>query len=115
MLKVGSIVWGVRDVPRAIAFWTEALDYHPLRPPSPDWAILVSRDGSGVQIAISQVASTAQDHQRHHLDLYAEDREVEVDRLLGIGAMRVAWRYPDNADYIVLQDPDGNRFCVVQK
>jgi catechol 2,3-dioxygenase-like lactoylglutathione lyase family enzyme len=115
MLKVGSIVWGVRDVPRAIAFWTEALDYRPLRPPSPDWAILVPRDGSGVRIAISQVSSTAQDHQRHHLDLYAEDREVEVDRLLGIGAMRVAWRYPDNADYIVLQDPDGNRFCVVQK
>lgn len=115
MLKVGSIVWGVRDVPRAIAFWTEALAYKPLRPPSPDWAILVPREGPGVQLALTQVSSEAPDHQRHHLDLYASDREAEVERLLGIGARRAEWRYPEGADYIVLEDPDGNRFCVIEK
>jgi len=115
MLKVGSIVWGVRDVPRAIAFWMEALAYEPLRPPSPDWAILVPRAGPGVQLAITQVSSEAPDHQRHHLDLYASDREAEVERLLGIGAKRAEWRYPEGADYIVLEDPDGNRFCVIAK
>lgn len=115
MLKIGSIVWGVHDVPRAIAFWTEALAYEPLRPPSPDWAILVPRDGLGVQLAITQVTSEAHDHRRHHLDLYASDREAEVERLIGIGAKRADWRYPDGADYIVLEDPDGNRFCVIEK
>lgn len=115
MLKVGSIVWGVRDVPRAIAFWSEALTYEPLRPPSPDWVILVPKEGPGVQVAITQVSSEARDHQRHHLDLYASDREAEVERLLRIGARRVDWRYPDGADYIVLEDPDGNRFCVIEK
>lgn len=115
MLKVGSIVWGVRDVPRAIAFWTEALAYKPLRPPSPDWAILVPREGVGVQLAITQVSSQAQDHQRHHLDLYASDRKAEVERLLGIGAKRAEWRYPEGADYVVLEDPDGNRFCIIEK
>ncbi|CAN7258559.1 VOC family protein [Bosea sp. LjRoot90] len=115
MLKVGSIVWGVRDVPRAIAFWAEALAYRPLRPPSLDWAILVPREGVGVQLAITQVSSQAQDHRRHHLDLYASDREAEVERLLGIGAKRAEWRYPEGADYVVLEDPDGNRFCVIEK
>jgi catechol 2,3-dioxygenase-like lactoylglutathione lyase family enzyme len=115
MLKVGSIVWGVRDVPRAIAFWTEALAYRPLRPPSLNWAILVPRDGPGVQLAITQVSSEAQDHQRHHLDLYTSDREAEVERLLRIGAKRADWRYPEGADYVVLEDPDGNRFCVIEK
>ena len=38
-----------------------------------------------------------------------------MERLLGLGAQHVAWRYPDNADYIVLADPDGNKFCVVEK
>nr|WP_246654634.1 VOC family protein [Rhizobium laguerreae] len=54
-------------------------------------------------------------HQRHHLDLYASDQQAEVERLLSLGAQRVDWRYPEGADYIVLADPDGNRFCVVQK
>jgi catechol 2,3-dioxygenase-like lactoylglutathione lyase family enzyme len=115
MLAIGSIVWGVRDVPRAIEFWCEALRYKPLREPSIDWAILVPREGPGVQFAITIVSSDAQSHQRHHLDLYASDKDAEVKRLLALGARHVEWRYPEHADYIVLADPDGNRFCVIQK
>jgi catechol 2,3-dioxygenase-like lactoylglutathione lyase family enzyme len=115
MLRIGSIVWGVRDVARAIQFWCDALNYRPLREPSDDWAILVPRDGLGAQMAISKVSSRSEDHQRHHLDLYANNQEAEVERLIGLGAERVGWRYPEGADYIVLADPDGNRFCVVRK
>ena len=115
MLRIGSIVWGVRDVPRAIAFWSAALDYRPLREPSPDWAILIPRKGAGPQFALTVVTSQAEDHQRHHLDLYAADAKAEVDRLLGLGAKHVDWRYPAGADYVVLADPDGNTFCVVEK
>jgi catechol 2,3-dioxygenase-like lactoylglutathione lyase family enzyme len=114
-LRIGSIVWGVRDVPRAIRFWCEALRYKPLREPSDDWAILVPSDGEGQQMAITIVSSDPESHQRHHLDLYASDREAEVERLLALGASRVAWRYPEGADYVVLADPDGNTFCVIQK
>jgi catechol 2,3-dioxygenase-like lactoylglutathione lyase family enzyme len=105
----------VRDVPRAIRFWCDALDYQPARPPSDDWAILVPKQGTGQQLSITIVSSDAKDHQRHHLDLYADDQTVEVERLLALGARRVDWRYPENADYVVLADPDGNTFCVVQK
>jgi catechol 2,3-dioxygenase-like lactoylglutathione lyase family enzyme len=115
MLKIGSIVWGVRDVPRAIQFWSAALDYQPLREPSPDWAILIPRNGAGPQLAITVVTSHAEDHQLHHLDLYAEDAGAEINRLIGLGARRVEWRYPPGADYVVLADPDGNKFCVVGK
>ena len=52
---------------------------------------------------------------RHHLDLYADDRAAEIERLLGLGATTVEWDYPDDADYVVLADPDGSTFCVVQK
>lgn len=115
MLRIGSIVWGVRDVPAAIRFWCEALDYRPLREPSPGWAILVPKQGPGPQMAITQVSSNAEDHQRHHLDLYADDRQREVERLIGLGARRAEWRYPPGADYVVLLDPDGNSFCVIEK
>lgn len=115
MLEIGSIVWGVRDVPRAIEFWSAALDYRPLREPAPDWAILIPREGTGPQLAITMVTSDAWDHQRHHLDLYADDAGRETARLLDLGARRVDWRCPPQADFIVLADPDGNAFCVVEK
>jgi hypothetical protein len=25
------------------------------------------------------------------------------------------WKYPPDADFVVLEDPDGNLFCVVEK
>jgi catechol 2,3-dioxygenase-like lactoylglutathione lyase family enzyme len=115
MLKIGSIVWGVRDVVRAVGFWTNALGYRPREAPSDDWAVLVSGSGQGVQMAIKLVTSEASSHQRHHLDLYVDDAGTEIERLIGLGARRVEWRYPPDADYTVLADPDGNTFCVVEK
>lgn len=44
MLNIGSIVWGVRDVRRAVAFWGRALDYVLKYPASDDWAVLVPRN-----------------------------------------------------------------------
>ena len=113
MLKIGSVVWGVRDLARAMTFWTAALDYVPREAPDEDWVVLVPRDGAGVQLALKLVTSPAA--RRHHLDLYAEDQHAEVTRLLGLGASMVDWRYGPDADFVVLADPDGNRFCVIHK
>jgi hypothetical protein len=38
-----------------------------------------------------------------------------VDRLLGIRVIRVEREYPADADYVVLADPDGNRFYIISK
>lgn len=113
MLNIGSVVWGVRDLARAIAFWTAALDYLPREEPDDDWAVLIPREGSGVQLALKLVTSPSA--RRHHLDLYADDGAAEVTRLLALGATRADWRYGPDADYVVLADPDGNNFCVIQK
>ena len=113
MLTLGSVVWGVRDVPEAIGFWGEALDYETLYEPRDDWAILVPREGPGQRMSIKLVTSDPLPRQRHHLDLYASDQIAEVDRLIGLGARRVEWAYEEDADYVVLADPDGNQFCVI--
>ena len=50
---------------------------------------------------------------RTHLDLSVADpaeQQAEVERLISLGARRVAWDY---ADHVVLLDPEGNLFCVV--
>lgn len=113
MLEIGAIVWGVRDVSRAVEFWSQALHYKLKYPASDDWAVLIPIDGNGIQLSISKASSPKA--KRHHLDLFTENQEAEVQRLLAIGATRKDWMYPAEADYVVLQDPDGNPFCVVQR
>lgn len=58
-----------------------------------------------------------QKHPRVHLDLYAGDaaeQAAEVARLVSLGAERVDWDlYPDDPDFVVLADTEGNRFCVI--
>ncbi len=43
----------------------------------------------------------------------AEEQRAEVERLVSLGAERVAWDYHDDADFVVLADPTGTLFCVV--
>lgn len=113
MLEIGAIVWGVQNVPRAVQFWSAALNYKLKYPASEEWAILIPVEGRGVQISFSKVSSPKA--KRHHIDLFTDDQAAEVKRLLALGATRKMWNYAPDADYVVLQDPDGNPFCVVQR
>ncbi|MFJ2200166.1 VOC family protein [Streptomyces violaceusniger] len=118
MLSIGSVVLGVSDVRRAAAFWTRALGYVPRGEIEDDWAVLVPADGrTGVRLSLGHSETPVQGRPRVHLDLYAgdaSDQAAEVERLVSLGARRVRWElYPPDADFIVLADPDGNRFCVI--
>jgi len=113
MLRIGSIVWGVRDVAAGVRFWTQALNYRPRNESEGDWVLLEPVSGVGVQLALQEVKAEASSRRRHHLDLYAFDQAAEVARLEALGAVRVQWRYEPDADYVVMADPDGNLFCVI--
>jgi catechol 2,3-dioxygenase-like lactoylglutathione lyase family enzyme len=115
MLNIGTIVLGAADVRRAADFWTRALGYV-LRDGAvqDDWTVLVPADGSGPGLALGLSTTPVQERPRVHLDLYAADQAAEVERLVALGAERVAWDlYPDDPDFVVLADPEGNRFCVI--
>ena len=49
-----------------------------------------------------------------HLDLYTHERDEEVKRLLQLGARPTPGDTVQGSDFVVLQDPDGNLFRVVQ-
>jgi catechol 2,3-dioxygenase-like lactoylglutathione lyase family enzyme len=114
-LSIGTVVLGVDDVARATEFWTTALDYVPREEPSDDtWVILVPRNGAGTPLALGKSESPVQEIPRTHLDLYTKDQSGEVERLIALGATRVDWHlYPADPDFVVLADPDRNRFCVI--
>ncbi len=114
MIRVGSIVLRVDDLQRQTEFWAAALDYVPRRDDSDDFVLLRPRNGVGPNISLDRVHSRLQVPPRIHLDLYAEDQAGEVERLKSLGATEVHWdKRPPDADYIILADPEGNRFCVV--
>lgn len=117
MLRLGSTVLGVADMPRALAFWTAALGYVRRDPAGDDtFVVLVPRTGAGPAISLMVSASPPEPKPRAHLDLYATDQAAEVSRLLALGASRVDWdSYPPDPDFVVLADPDGNLFCVIDK
>jgi predicted enzyme related to lactoylglutathione lyase len=114
MIGVGSIVLRVDDLQRQAAFWMAALDYVPRPEDSDDFMLLRPRDGVGPNLSLDMQHSKLEIPPRIHLDLYAEDQAAEVERLIALGATEVHWdKRPPDADYIILADPEGNRFCVI--
>jgi hypothetical protein len=123
-------------------FWNEALGYeHPPPPPGFDsWQEAVAHlppeqrnsasasvdpAGAGPRLFFQQVPEGKVVKNRVHLDVRAapgldgDDRmaalEAECDRLLALGATRLR-RFepapPMSAGFIVMQDPEGNEFCL---
>ena len=119
MLRLGSIVLGADDVERAVSFWSAALGYEPVRFPEEDngFTILVPPSGEGTRVALQRAETPADAHPRIHVDLVvdsAHEQATEIERLVGLGASRISWdSYPADPDFVVLADPEGNRFCVV--
>jgi catechol 2,3-dioxygenase-like lactoylglutathione lyase family enzyme len=119
MVTVGVIALGVQDPQRAAEFWCAALGYDRRTDGFGGWALVLVPPGGGAGTAIALQTSDvpAAARPRLHLDLHVADaaeQAVEVERLVGLGAQRVDWdSYPADPDFVVLADPEGNRFCVV--
>jgi len=115
-VAVGSIVIRCFEYDRMFAFWQAALGYE-VAHTDPNGGFVILRDptGQGPHISIDQ-APVRRSGKRSwiHLDLYTSNQDSEVDRLVALGARRYPWRYDPGADYVVLEDPDGNLFCVVE-
>jgi catechol 2,3-dioxygenase-like lactoylglutathione lyase family enzyme len=118
MLAFGIVALGVSDVDRAAEFWSAALGYALREDGFGGWAkVLMPPDGDGLPIALQASETPAEEHPRIHFDLHVADvaeQEAETVRLVSLGARRVDWdSYPEDPDFVVLEDPDGNRFCIV--
>jgi catechol 2,3-dioxygenase-like lactoylglutathione lyase family enzyme len=106
MLRIGAIVLNVSDNRRAADFWSQALGFRPAA--NPDF-LLPPESTQPTRLHLDQTDRT-------HLDLWTDseaEQLAEVERLISLGATKVDWEYPDGADFIVLADPDGELFCVI--
>jgi hypothetical protein len=120
-VKIAAVTFDCEDALTVAKFWSAALD-RPLDPKSSsDFASIGMprhRDTQGWRLddeetwLFAKVPEKKVAKNRMHVDLAAPDREAEVARLLELGATRVAdmneWGY----EWTVMQDPEGNEFCV---
>ena len=101
------MVLNVTDIGRAATFWCNALGYVLRESDNP--GVLVPRRGEGLPLLLDETDRT-------HLDLHVtseEEQQAEVERLISLGAKHIDWVYPDDANFVVLSDTEGNLFCVV--
>ncbi len=114
-LKLGSVVIDCINFDKMLVFWQEALHYITREPAKGGWVILRDPAGRNTNVSLNQVQPSEKLTGRNwlHFDLYTNDQKGEVERLLKLGAMRHPQEYEPNDDFIVLEDPDGNLFCVV--
>jgi catechol 2,3-dioxygenase-like lactoylglutathione lyase family enzyme len=114
-MRIGSIVIHCHDFERTITFWQAALGYVPREAAEDGWVVLRDPQGRGPNLSFQARDRRPQSRSWVHLDLYTSQQAVEVERLVALGARRYPWRYAAGADFVVLEDPSGALFCVVQK
>ena len=111
-MRIGSVVFDVNDFDKVSAFWREALRYTSREPASDGWVVLRDPSGKSPNVSINRTEKSLAHKIRVHLDLYTDDQEAEVERLLKLGA-KVVRRPGKGHDYVIMSDPEGNHFCVV--
>jgi hypothetical protein len=112
-VKIGSVVVDRNDFETMFAFWRDALGYVPRYPPEEDRVILRDPNEVNVNVSLQKVPEPRVGKNRLHFDLYTNEQADEVERLLGIGATRHPRTPEPDGDFIVLEDPEGNLFCVI--
>lgn len=112
---IGAVVVNAPDGERSSEFWRGALGYvrqssNPefLVPPESTAPSATRADHGAAHVHLDREDAT-------HVDLWVDEGdtlEAEVERLVALGATRVEWDYPEDAQHVVLRDPGGNLFCV---
>jgi catechol 2,3-dioxygenase-like lactoylglutathione lyase family enzyme len=97
------------DPQRLGAFWSAALGL-PVANDIGDY-IYLSRPEGGVVVSLQRVPEPRVGKNRIHLDLNG-NREIEVPRLIALGASVVEEHEVPGTAWTVLTDPEGNVFCV---
>ena len=102
--------------PRALGrWWADALGWKIFfEDDDGDEVVITTDDERFPGMVFLRVSDGKAVKNRLHLDFVPEDRDAEVDRLVAKGASRVDIGQTGEESWVVLADPEGNEFCVLQ-
>ena len=112
-MRIRQVVIDSND-PRPLAeFWSFATGREVTGDADP-YLTLEDRDGRDVKLLIQRVDDDIKPGKNPvHIDLFSSDPQAEADRLVGRGAT-VVETHSEGHTVIVLDDPQGNVFCVIE-
>lgn len=111
--SVRNVVIDCNHLEDMTAFWQSITGYD-VDDKDQASARLVDPHGRGPAILLQRVPELRTTKNRLHLDLTAGDLEAAATEAQGVGARRLrSFTQPGDA-WIVLVDPEGNEFCIVQ-
>ena len=93
-------------------FWSAVLD-QPILFEADDEVIVGAHKNAYPGLCFVTVPEGKTIKNRLHIDLDPDDPEAEVARVLALGA-RHADVGQEDAPWVVLADPEGNEFCILQ-
>ncbi len=110
-VRPSGIVFDAGDVPALAEFWRQATEYEVKS--SGEWfAHLIPQGIDLKHIFVFKVPEGKTAKNRCHIDFDTADREAEVARLVSAGATKVEDHTMEGFTWTVMQDPEGNEFCV---
>jgi catechol 2,3-dioxygenase-like lactoylglutathione lyase family enzyme len=109
-IRIGSTVVNCADLEAMTEFWSRALDLTPNHRDPDDTFRVLRGKRTNLSLQVADTPVTGRDQM--HLDLYSDDPEAQVERLLALGARFVRKTDEPDDQYVVLLDPEGNEFCV---
>ncbi len=112
MLFIRNVTFMTDDPRRLADFWSAALGLAERRDKA-DETICADAEWGYPRLTFQKVTDSAVRPRRLHLDLTADDRGVEVERLRSLGArVERDVAMEDGWTWTVMSDPDGSEFCV---
>lgn len=116
-----QLVIDCKDPESLAGFWREVLGYEDVdRDPDGVWAEIKSPDDTGPLLFFLKVPEDKVVKNRLHIDVSPTDRDRadETERILALGATKVdvgQSKADHEVTWDVLQDPEGNEFCVLRR
>jgi Glyoxalase-like domain len=116
VLKIGNVTFDCENPARVAEFWGAALGYT-VQNVNEGFSMATHPEIVRPTLLFIKVPEARTVKNRMHLDVGADNREAEVQRLIGLGATRgETHKMPEyGITWTVLQDPEGNELCVGQE
>jgi predicted enzyme related to lactoylglutathione lyase len=111
-----ALCFDAKDPSRLAQFWAGVLDWGPADDPLGGIALLPS-DDTGFQVRFLQTPEPKTGQNLMHFDLTSascEDQLQTVARALDLGARQIDVGQRPEEGHVVLADPEGNEFCVIE-
>ncbi len=108
-----TVVIDANDPAALARFWAAVLEYDIVYE-DPDEVVVARDEDTYPALVFVPVPEAKSVKNRLHIDLNPDDRDAEVERLIGLGARRADVGQGEDKTWVVLADPEGNEFCVLR-